>query len=305
LRNEKTQLPACGFLNVLKPPGMTSARVVAFVRGRLDGAKVGHAGTLDPEAAGVLPLMIGKAARLFDELKGEQKAYIAEIAFGAATDTQDAQGAVTATGERIPTEEELRALFPGLIGEMPQTPPMYSAVKQNGRRLYRMAREGRTVERKPRPMTLYSLELLRMTPNSGALVSLRCSRGFYVRTLCHDIGARLGCPAHMRFLLRTASGMFTLDTARTLEEIARAADRGGIRPLIVPVEDVLSHLPHAEVPAELRKMFQNGVPLPLNAFPALDGAAQGVRVQLRVGGQTLAIAKVQGDLLKPAVWLGG
>lgn len=305
MRDEKIRSPACGFLNALKPPGMTSARVVAFVRGRLDGVRVGHTGTLDPEAAGVLPLMIGMAARLLDELQGDQKAYIAEIAFGAATDTQDAQGTVTETGKRAPTEAELRALFPGLVGEMPQTPPMYSAVKQNGRRLYQLAREGRTVDRKPRAMTLHALELLRMTPNNGALVSLRCSRGFYVRTLCHDIGVRLGCPAHMRFLLRTASGMFTLDTAWTLEELAHAADQGGLEPLIVPVEDVLSHLPHAEVPAGLRKMFQNGVPLPLNAFPALDGAAQGGRVQLRVDGQTLAVAKVQGDLLKPAAWLGG
>ena len=305
MRDEKTESQACGFLNVLKPPGMTSARVVAVVRARLDGAKVGHAGTLDPEAAGVLPLMIGKAARLFDELRDEQKAYIAEIAFGAATDSQDAQGTVIATGDRAPAEADLRALFPELVGTMTQTPPMYSAVKQNGRRLYQLAREGRTVERKPRAMTLYALELLRMTPNGGALVSLRCSRGFYVRTLCHDIGKKLGCLAHMRFLLRTASGMFTIETARTLEEIADAADQGGLEPLIVPVEDVLSRLPYAEVPERLYKQFANGVPLPLGAFPTLDSEAQGTRVQLRVEGKTLAIAKVQGDLLKPATWLGG
>ena len=129
-----------GFLNVLKPPGMTSARVVAYVRRRVNGAKVGHAGTLDPEAAGVLPLMIGKAARLFDELQSGRKAYIAEIAFGVSTDTQDAQGAVVATGDTRPTEVQLRALFPTLTGEMLQTPPMYSALKRDGRRLYDLAR---------------------------------------------------------------------------------------------------------------------------------------------------------------------
>ncbi|MFH1511938.1 MAG: tRNA pseudouridine(55) synthase TruB [Bacillota bacterium] len=289
---------------MLKPPGMSSARVVAYVRRRMHGAKVGHAGTLDPEAAGVLPLLIGKAARLFHDLQNDSKAYIAEIAFGAATDTQDAQGAVVKTGERIPAEEELRSLFPALVGGMAQTPPMYSALKQDGRRLYDLAREGRTVDRKPRAMTLYSLELLQMTQKSGALISLRCSKGFYVRTLCHDIGEKLGCPAHMRFLLRTASGMFTLGTAKTLEEIDCAAAQGNLQSLLVPVETVLSHLPHAEVPAEYHKMFLNGVALPLSAFPALAGIAQGARVQLRVGGGTVAVALVDGDHLKPATWLG-
>ena len=282
---------------------MSSARAVALVRRAAGGAKTGHAGTLDPEASGVLPLMIGKAARLFDDLQTDQKAYIAEIAFGAATDTQDAQGKVIRTGDLMPTEMELRALFPLLVGEMEQTPPMYSALKQDGKRLYALAREGKTVEREPRAMTLFSLELLRMMPEHGALISLRCSKGFYVRTLCHDIGERIGCPAHMRFLLRTATGSFTLGTANTLEEIESAAARGALESLLIPVEDVLSHLPYAEVPERLRKPFQNGVPLPLSAFPALEGAQAGSRVRLCVGGQTAAVARIQDGLLKPATWL--
>ena len=293
-------LPISGFLNVLKPPGMSSARVVAFVRKCLGGAKVGHAGTLDPEAAGVLPIMIGKAARLFDELQDDTKTYIAEIAFGAATDTQDAQGAVVETGETIPSERQLRDLFPALTGEMLQTPPMYSALKRDGKRLYALAREGKTVERKPRRMTLYSLELLRMTPRNGALISLPCSRGFYVRTLCHDIGGKLGCPAHMRFLERTASGMFTIETAKTLDEISGAAN---LQTLLVPVEDVLSHLPFADVPQALMKQFLNGVPLPVSAFPAFHDLEQGARAQLRIGGKTAAVAKLDGGVLKQAVWL--
>lgn len=303
MRIEENIASACGFLNVLKPPGISSAGVVAFVRKRLGGAKVGHAGTLDPEAAGVLPLMIGKAARLFDELQGDRKAYVAEIAFGAATDTQDAQGTVIRTGNRIPGEREIRELLPTLVGETPQTPPMYSALKRDGKPLYALAREGVTVERAPRTMTLYSLELRRITPGNGALIALRCSKGFYVRTLCHDIGETLGCPAHMRFLLRTESGMFGIDGAKTLEEIDEAAKRGALPSLLVPAEDALSHLPYAEVPAGLLKKFQNGVALPLDAFPALAGAPQGSRVQLRVDGRTAAIAKVQRELLKPATWL--
>lgn len=292
--------PYCGFLNVLKPPGMSSARVVAVVRGRFDGAKVGHAGTLDPEAAGVLPLLIGKAARLFDELQNDTKTYIAEIAFGTATDTQDAQGAVTETGGQIPAEEELRALLPALVGEMLQTPPMYSALKKDGKPLYAMAREGKTVERAPRRMTLHSLELERMTPNHGALIRLTSSKGFYVRTLCHDIGRMLGCPAHMRFLLRAASGVFTVGTAITLAEIESAND---LQALLTPVEDALTHLPYAEVPEDLMRNFLNGVPLPVAAFPAFAGVEQGGRVQLRLGGKTAAVAVVRGDVLKPAAWL--
>ena len=128
--------PLCGFLNVLKPPGMSSAHVVGAVRRMLDGAKIGHAGTLDPEAAGVLPLMVGKAARLFDYMQDKEKAYVTEVAFGTATDTQDAQGVVIARGDHFPDEEAIRAAIPHFTGVIMQTPPMYSALKQDGKRLY-------------------------------------------------------------------------------------------------------------------------------------------------------------------------
>ncbi len=302
--NETLQTPLSGFLNLLKPPGLSSARAVAIVRSGADGVKVGHAGTLDPEAAGVLPLMIGKAARLFDDLQNEQKAYVAEIAFGAATDTQDAQGTVIKTGGRMPGESELRALFLQLVGDLRQMPPMYSALKRDGRPLYALAREGKTVEREPREMTLYALELVRMMPGNGALISLRCSKGFYVRTLCHDIGEKLGCPAHMRFLLRTQTGPFALDQAHTLEEVRAAAAQGQLSGLLIPAEAALSHLPFAEVPARLYKPFQNGVPLPLSAFPAFANTPPGSRVQLRVGGETKAVCVIADGVLKPATWLG-
>ncbi len=302
--NETLQTPLSGFLNLLKPPGVSSARAVAIVRGCAGGVKVGHAGTLDPEAAGVLPLMIGKAARLFDDLQNDQKAYVAEIAFGAATDTQDAQGVVVQTGGRAPAEGELRSLFPTLVGELRQMPPMYSALKRGGRPLYALAREGKTVERETRGMTLFALELMRMTPRNGALISLRCSKGFYVRTLCHDIGERIGCPAHMRFLLRTQTGPFTLEQAHTLEEIRAAAAQGMLSSLLIPAEAALSHLPFSEVPARLYKPFQNGVPLPLDAFPAFAGKPPGSRVQLRVDGETKAVSAIADGVLKPATWLG-
>ncbi|NLI21824.1 MAG: tRNA pseudouridine(55) synthase TruB [Clostridiales bacterium] len=292
-----------GFINVLKPPGMTSAQVVGRVRSLLRGRKVGHAGTLDPEAAGVLPLMVGKAARLFDVLQDKQKAYIAEIAFGAATDTQDAQGTVTETGRAFPDEAALRAALTMFRGDLLQTPPMYSALKRDGRRLCDVARDGGSVALEGRPVTVHALELLGMTNRQGALVSVRCSRGFYVRTLCHDIGQALGCPAHMRFLLRTQSGVFTLDTARTLEELKEEAEREPEGLPLLPMEAAVEHLPWAEVPAALEKPFRNGVPLRLHALRLSETPPEGAAVRMRSGGELCAIGVREGDALRQRTWL--
>lgn len=228
--------PLCGFLNVLKPPGMSSAQVVGCVRRLLGGVKAGHAGTLDPEAAGVLPVMVGKAARLFDYLQDKEKEYVAEVAFGVATDTQDAQGVPIAHGDRWPDEAAIAAALPRFKGKILQTPPMYSALKQDGQRLYDLARSGREANVPAREVTVYALDLTGLTPEHGALLRVRCSRGFYVRTLCHDLGETLGCPAHMRFLLRIRSGPFGLDTAFTLETLAEKAAQGTLAGCLLPPE---------------------------------------------------------------------
>lgn len=272
--------PFYGFLNVLKPPGMTSAQVVGRIRRMLGGERIGHAGTLDPEAAGVLPLMAGKAARLFDYLQDKEKAYVAEVAFGTATDTQDAQGVVTETGNRYPDEAEIRAALPDLTGNVTQTPPMYSALRRDGQRLYDLARRGETVALEARPVTVHALTLLGMTDRHGALLSVRCSKGFYVRTLCHDLGRALGCPAHMRFLLRTQSGVFTLATAQTLETLQAVSEHGALRDYLLDMETALLHLPVLEVPPRLEKPFRNGIPLPWNAFEQVGGLAEGAPVRL-------------------------
>ena len=294
----------CGFLNVLKPPGMSSAAVVGRVRWLLGGEKVGHAGTLDPEAAGVLPLMVGKAARLFDYLQDKQKAYIAEVAFGVATDTQDAQGTATESGTAYPGEAALLAALPALVGAGTQIPPMYSALKRDGVRLYDMARQGRTLALEPRVVTVHALSLLTMTERHGALISVQCAKGFYVRTLCHDLGLAIGCPAHMRFLLRTQSGAFALDTAITLEELAQAAETGDVAVLLTPIDRPLSHLPMADVPARLEAPFVNGVPLRADASQALVALPEGVPVRLYLRGMLTAIAERQGDTIKTRTWLG-
>ncbi|HNW85486.1 MAG TPA: tRNA pseudouridine(55) synthase TruB [Candidatus Limiplasma sp.] len=293
----------CGFLNVLKPPGMTSAQVVGRVRRLLRGEKVGHAGTLDPEAAGVLPLMLGKAARLFDYMQDKQKAYITEVAFGCATDTQDAQGMAVSTGSAVPDEPAVRAALPAFMGEQLQTPPMYSALKRDGHKLYELARKGETVELEGRPVTVYALEWMGATGRNGALLSVNCSKGFYVRTLCHDLGLALGCPAHMRFLLRTQSGPFTLDTAVTLETLQEAAERESIGDWVLPMETALSHLPVLTVPMRLEKPFRNGILLPLKALPDAPPLAEGQAVRMSLNGRLTAIGVREGDEIRQRTWL--
>lgn len=302
----EAQRPLCGFINVLKPPGMSSAQVVGYVRWLLNGVKAGHGGTLDPEAAGVLPLMIGKAARLFDYMQDKEKTYVTEVAFGAATDTQDAQGVTVATGDHYPDENALRSLLPRFTGTIMQRPPMYSALKQNGKCLYQLARDGLTVEVPEREMTVHSLELIAMTENHGALLRVRCSKGFYVRTLCHDLGVALDCPAHMRFLLRSASGPFTLNNAVTLEALKAAREAETLENLILPPETALKHLPFSDTPAALEKALRNGGRLPFLSFPALHDtpAAGGTPACLRMNGQLCAIVERHEDELKLRTWLG-
>ena len=302
--NNKPQKQAfCGFFNVLKPPGMTSAQVVGRVRHLLGGERVGHAGTLDPEAAGVLPLMVGKAARLFDYMQDKQKAYIAEVAFGQATDTQDAQGTVTQTGECVPDEAAIRAVLLELTGEILQTPPMYSALKRDGRRLYDLARQGQTLDLEPRAVTVHALNLLGMTPRGGALLNMSCSKGFYVRTLCHDLGQRLGCPAHMRFLLRTQSGVFTLHSSTTLEELSAAANNGTLQACLLPMELAVEHLPSMTVPEWLEKPFRNGIPLHISALRGVDMLAEGQSVRMMLHGELVAIGERQGGDIRQKTWL--
>lgn len=258
-----------GFLNLLKPPGMTSSDAVVCVRRTLTGEKVGHAGTLDPEAAGVLPIMIGKASRLFDALVDKDKAYIAEIAFGVETDTQDAQGQVTARTGTAPDEPALLAVLPQFVGTIMQVPPAYSALKVQGRTAYAMAREGNAPELAARPARVDAIALMEMRPPDGALLRVDCGKGVYVRTLCHDIGRTLGCGAHLRFLLRTLSGSFRLEDSVTLEAWLDAPDRSA---LLTPMDAPLAHLPAARVDAVLEQACRSGTPM--TRFVAIDEAAK-------------------------------
>ncbi len=282
-----------GFFNVLKPPGMSSSQVVGFVRRLIDGEKAGHAGTLDPQAAGILPVMTGKAARLFDYLVDKQKAYVAEIAFGAATDTQDAQGKVTERGDQYPTVTQVRAILPRFIGQVLQAPPSYSAIKQNGQRLYDLARKGELIQTQPRLIQVDDIILGEETDNHGMMLHIRCGKGTYVRTICHDLGHALSCPAHMRFLLRTKSGVFTLDNAFTLEELQSAKESGRLHECLLPMDLPLKHLPCGHVPPTLAAICKNGGKMPVSAFPGLLNVADYTPIRLYLNDAFMGIAQRQ------------
>ena len=249
-----------GIVNVLKPPGMTSSNVVSDVR-RLFGLKrVGHTGTLDPGAAGVLPICLNRATRLFDYLVDKEKEYIAELAFGSCTDTQDSYGRVIKTSDQMVDEHALRSLLPAFFGEQTQIAPKYSALKSGGKALYELARSGQEVPERVRPVTIHTLELLAKTGENRYLLRIGCSRGTYIRTLCEDIGARLGVCAHMSFLLRTASGAFRVEDAYSIEELSKLKEQGRLLESVVPIETALAFLKSIRVDDE-KALFrlQNGL----------------------------------------------
>lgn len=245
-----------GFLCVLKPPGMTSSDVVVRVRHMLPrGTKVGHAGTLDPEAAGVLPLMIGKASRLFDYLVEKEKVYVAELKTGYATDTQDAHGTITAGSGQRASRTQLEAVLPQFTGGIMQTPPMFSALKRDGQKLCDLARRGVTVELEARPTQVYAIDVLHDLGDGRFMLRVRCGKGTYIRTLCHDIGGALGTQGHMGLLLRAKTGMFSLDDAHTLEEIEGSAD---LSALLVAMDRPLAHLPRVDAAPWAERFVRNG-----------------------------------------------
>lgn len=245
-----------GFLCVLKPPGMTSSDVVVRVRRGLPrGTKVGHAGTLDPEASGVLPLMIGKASRLFDYLVEKEKTYIAQLKPGYATDTQDAHGQIVSGEGRGATLEQLGRVLPQFVGDIQQTPPMFSALKRDGQKLCDLARQGVEVKLEPRPTQVYAIDVLHAQADGSFILRVRCGKGTYIRTLCHDIGKALGTDAHMGLLLRTQTGMFTLEDAHTIEEIEACED---LSPLLVAMDRPLAHIPRVDVVPWAERFVRNG-----------------------------------------------
>ncbi|MGI6778159.1 MAG: tRNA pseudouridine(55) synthase TruB [Acetivibrionales bacterium] len=258
-----------GVLNILKPPGMTSFDVVAYLRGVLKTKKVGHTGTLDPGAVGVLPVCSGTATKAIEYITGSDKLYRAELTLGITTDTQDSYGNIIASKSADISSEEITRVINTFKGQYSQLPPMYSAVKINGKRLYDLARRGLEVERIPRNVVIHSINILdiKKQPEKGSMGSttvkvmfdVECSKGTYIRTLCHDIGEKLGCGGHLSFLLRLKAGMFDIYSAVTLEEVEEASTSGTLGDIVISIDKIFDSFDAIVLDESRNRMFQNGM----------------------------------------------
>ena len=283
-----------GILIVDKPTDWTSFDVIAKLRGILGTRKLGHSGTLDPMATGVLPVFCGGASKAVDLQLDHTKAYRAVLKLGARTDTGDVTGTVLETAPVTAGEKELLEVLPQFVGSQMQTPPMYSAVKINGQPLYKMARQGIDVERKARSIEIFSLEYGGSPAENEYELTVRCSKGTYIRVLLEDIAAAMGQKGTMSALRRVAAGVYTEADAHTLEEIQAAKNEGpaALEALMLPVESVFGSLPLLTVAPKVEQHLYNGCPT--SRYPAADG-----RYRVRnEAGQFLGLANIVGGVLK-------
>ena len=278
---------ASGILIVDKPAGWTSQDVVSKLRGVLHEKRVGHGGTLDPMATGVLPVFVGRATRAVEFFEHADKTYVATLRLGVTTDTQDTTGTVLQTQPINVDEAALRAVLPRFTGVQQQVPPMYSAVKIGGKKLYELARAGKEIERKPREITVFSIELLDFS-NDSARLRIHCSKGTYIRTLCHDIGDALGCGGCMAALRRVQAGAYSIEEAVTLDDIvAHPAPQS----LLKPVDSLFAALPRLTLTPAQEKCVRNGA-----AFTCKPGAGR-CRAYSR-DGEFLALCEVTDGTLR-------
>ena len=247
-----------GLLIVDKPAGWTSHDVVGKLRRILGERRIGHGGTLDPMATGVLPVFIGRATRAVPFCENDDKEYLARMRLGIVTDTQDVTGTILSQGGPVPGRQEILDVLPLFTGQISQLPPMYSAVKVQGKKLYELARKGIEVERKPRDITVFSLTAEDWAEND-VILRVRCSKGTYVRTLCHDIGQKLGCGGCLAELRRIRAGRFSIDDCVSIEQVIQAAEQGDAGTLLRPL-DSLFDCPTLTVRGEDRKRCLNGNP---------------------------------------------
>jgi tRNA pseudouridine55 synthase len=300
-----------GVLNLLKPPGMTSHDVVDVVRRAAGIRRVGHTGTLDPGAAGVLVCCLGRATRLSEFLMEADKEYRVELRLGTRTSTGDAYGEVLPDhdppGLRRPvTRSSLDAVVKRFTGEILQVPPMVSAIHHEGARLYQLARRGEVVDLQPRPVTIHRLEILRFDrERASAMVEVVCGKGTYIRKLCADIGDALGVGGYAHFMVRTRAGRFEIRDAMTLEELTAAAAAGRLPDAAISMDAAVAHLPAVDLPERSVVDVMNGHPVPLWRLGAMRIAEDGP-VRLRSPrGALIALARVDRGALRPFKVLAG
>lgn len=279
-----------GIILVDKPCGWTSHDVVGKLRGILRERRIGHSGTLDPMATGLLVVFAGRATRAVEFAEADTKEYIAGLRLGVSTDTQDTTGNVLNTCETLPSKDELIAAANGFLGEISQIPPMYSAIKINGKKLYELARRGEIVERSPRKVTISKLELVG-EDKCDYILDIHCSKGTYIRTLCSDIGDKLGCGGCMSSLRRVKAGVFSITQAHTMEQIQAAADLGGLDGIIIPVDTLFTDKPNLTVNEFEEKKLRNGNTIKTKS-------ADGTYRVYSESGEFLLLAEVKDNLLK-------
>ncbi|MGB7606576.1 MAG: tRNA pseudouridine(55) synthase TruB [Lutisporaceae bacterium] len=251
-----------GIINVLKPPGMTSHDVVHFIRKKLKIKKVGHTGTLDPEAAGVLPVCLGKATKAVQYITDKRKKYRTIIKFGIHTETYDKYGKIVKEQQVKKIDiEKLEYILEDFRGSIKQLPPIYSAIKVDGKKLYQYALSGEEVEIKEREVNIYSIVILGYNNIDEVVLDIECSKGTYIRSICHDIGQKMGCGACMWQLIRTESTPFHIEEAYTLEEIDRASVEGTIDNILINTDIIFKELPSIELKPTAKSAALNGSPI--------------------------------------------
>ncbi len=251
-----------GVILLNKPKGKTSHDMVSFVRKLFHTRRVGHTGTLDPDATGVLPICIGVCTKASQFIMDSPKTYVARMQLGSATTTQDSSGDVLRSAQVCVTEQQVRETIEGFIGELEQIPPMYSAVKVGGKKLYKLARAGVEIERKPRRITIHNIYIFEIDlKNNSVLFEVECSKGTYIRTLIHDIGEKLGCYAHMSSLIRTKSCGFVLDETYTCTQLSEMQQAGTLAAAVLPTEAVFNKYPSITLNAENTRRAKNGIPI--------------------------------------------
>ncbi|MDR2166557.1 MAG: tRNA pseudouridine(55) synthase TruB [Clostridiales bacterium] len=294
-----------GVLNIYKQVGFSSNDVVRIVR-RLAGSKAGHTGTLDPGACGVLPICLGRATKIADYIVAGEKEYIAEVILGSATDTQDSHGKIVAKSPKRVTEAEIAAVLPHFTGNLMQIPPMYSALKIKGKKLYEYAREGVEIERKAREIGIFGIEPLLWKSEAepqSFVIRVNCTKGTYIRTLCADIGEALGTFAHMGRLLRSRSGNFAVADSLSIAALESFAAGGRIGEVLRPIEAVLGHMPKIRINREGHKALINGNKVDLEFVENPEDLSNSPMLTYSHENRLVGIFHIVGNFLRPKTML--
>lgn len=288
-----------GVINVFKERGYTSNDVVQIIK-KITRTKVGHTGTLDPSATGVLPICLGRATKIADYIMASDKEYIARVVLGIQTDTGDADGNIMHQMPACATKEDVLAILPQFVGNIVQVPPMYSAIKVGGKKLYEYARSGVEVERKKREIFIKNIEILNFESPTSFVVRVDCSKGTYIRTLCEDIGLALGTVAHMGSLIRTRSGNFVAKESVSLGQLKMH----GVERFLIPPDAVLHNYPKISILADGDVLLANGNKIPIEHAPSAVGLAPGQEFLIYSStGRLAGIFSAEAGLLRPKVML--